>query len=160
MTSNVPLYGATGDSHNTKPNKETLINQAAILALKNEGYSEAEIGKELGLSTTYVRRLYDGALQYVPVEDIEKHRTLELSRLEAMHREIFKVLMSNANIIQGGRQLDFVDNNLKLSCVDKLIKVMERKARLLGLDKPYTVKVTMEEKPRPLADFYAAPASH
>jgi hypothetical protein len=89
-----------------------------ILDLRAEGLAFAEIARHLGFgSVEGCRQAYRRALDDVR-EVAEEHRDLQLARLE----EAIRVLMP---LVRTG----------DLKAVDRLVKVIDRIARLAGLDK-------------------------
>ncbi len=91
------------------------------LELRRAGYDYVSIGKILGVTAatagSYVR---NALLQFVGeiAETAEEVRQIELARLDAMQRSL-------------GEKLEHGD----LAAINTALRVMERRARLLGLDK-------------------------
>lgn len=117
-----------------------------------------EIGEKLGYSYVWVRKAYMKALKAIiqePAEDILK---MELARLDALQTEVIKVLQRTHLVVSKGMVVrDFLDDedgrpiidaltgkpltrrledsSPKLAAVDRALKIMERRAKYLGLDK-------------------------
>lgn len=147
------------------PNKSSTVTertryvQKRILQLRREGISFPDIAEELGMTQGYIYKAYKKALREIIVEDVEDLRKLELSKLEALEQEVMKVLAGFHPFISSGQVVrdvvedadgnptvnpttgDIVtvrlqDHAPKLAAVDRAVKLMERRARLLGLDTP------------------------
>ena len=101
-------------------------NRAKALALRIRGATYAQIGEQLKVTTTsahkYVR---DGMaeLNKVKLENAEEYRELELAKLD----------MFEAKLNSG---------ELDLAAVGMLLRISERRCRLLGIDAPAKVEAT------------------
>ncbi|MFA7604469.1 MAG: hypothetical protein WCY29_15830 [Novosphingobium sp.] len=106
----------------------SLQRQKASLELRRLGNSYAEIGRQVGISTSRAHALVTQALIEVRDsirEDVIELRALELSRLDGM---------------LGGLWPDARKG--QVGAVDRVLKIMERRARLLGLDAPAKIART------------------
>lgn len=155
------------------PLEKTRHLQATILRMKRDDptLTWPEIGEKLGYSYVWVRKAYMKALNAIiqePAEDILK---MELARLDALQTEVIKVLQSTHLVVSKGMVVrDFLDDedgrpiidaltgnpltrrledpSPKLAAVDRALKIMERRAKYLGLDKAMnsdSVGMTTEE---------------
>ena len=120
---NEEMVGKTGAAG--KKTVKTAISaerKKEALELRVKGHSIRAIAKILGVSTTQSHRLVDGALKDLAEENrhtATKLRAIELDRLDAMTLAI----MGDAEL----------GDNAK---IDRMLKIMERRAKLLGLDTP------------------------
>ena len=148
---------------------ETTELKQKILALRRRGLSFAKIGEELGYAGNYCHRLCADALKSIVYEDAHALRILESERLDEMYTNVMGVLedehyLVNAGCIvyqeipdldeDGNKQYDedtgelltlmvpMKDTAPILQSVDRLLKIMERRAKLMGLDKPVKVAHT------------------
>ena len=105
---------------------KTAALEAQCLHLRMAGYSHREIAAQLGIapSSAYkrVRHAFDEVNKH-NLDTAEQLRALELLRLD----ELLSALWDTA--IAGD-----------LKAVDRVLKVMERRAKLLGLDAPVMVE--------------------
>lgn len=146
------------------PSEYTRHLQNRILEMKRDGTGFAEIARELGVSDTYVKKMYKHALNLIVVDNVEQTRKMELLRLERAEREIVRVLQTFHPMVSGGSVVrDVVDGpdgevekdehdnpklvrledvGPRLAAVDRYLKIMERRAKLLGLDMPNKVALT------------------
>ena len=122
---------------------ETAERDAEAARLRGRGLSFAEIGKQLGMSRQSATVAVKRALADVVGEVAGEVRDIELGRLDTLH------LVRDAD----GRPLE--DSMPRLAAIDRIVKVMERRVRLLGLDAPVKqdVRVTdvLDEQIRQLA---------
>ena len=129
------------------------------------GATTRQIGAQLGISHTQVQNDRDVRLKAISDEDpnTEQYRTIEANRLERLLRAMYPLAV--------GRPAERDDDGLITrpeidpdpAAVDRVIKIMERRAKLLGLDRPIDVNVEAHQ----FVDFgwfddegdYAAPGN-
>lgn len=142
----------------------TKIKQKEIIRMKMEGFSFPQIAAYYGNTQGYIYKLYKKALKEIIEEDVKEYRKLELLKLEALEQEVTKVLQSFHPLVNAGSVVrDVLENEdgtlvldedenpvlvrlqdagPTLAAVDRAIKLMERRSKLLGLDKPTKVANT------------------
>jgi hypothetical protein len=102
------------------PKKLTAAERkAAALELRKSGATFEQIAATLGCSISYAHKAVTKALDRMVREPADALRKLELERLDSM-------LFGLWRRAKGG----------ETGAVDRVIKLMERRARLLGLDAP------------------------
>ena len=128
------------------------------------GVSFPKIGAEFGITQGYVYKLYKKALKEIIREPVEQLVKLELQKLDELEQEIRKILYANTPLVSsGGVVRDTVEDQAgrlvldengnpvtvklkdlgpKLQAIDRFLKLMERRARLQGLDKPIKTAMT------------------
>lgn len=100
--------------------EEASERQKMALALRREGASCEQIAKQMGLANRgVVNRLIKKAIEDIPKENAEEVLAMELERLDNAF------LVIRAKVKAGD-----------LKAIDTMLKIMERRARYLGLDKP------------------------
>ncbi|MBH1938972.1 hypothetical protein I5Q34_32725 [Streptomyces sp. AV19] len=112
---------------------------AEACELRARGWSYKRIADHLGAD---VHTIHDGvqrALRAIVQEPAEEVRTLELERLDRLYERAVEVLerrhvtVSQGKIIyEGGEPL--ADDGPVLQAIDRLLRIQERRAKLLGLD--------------------------
>jgi len=107
--------------------EEDALNDREALRLRSQGLSYREIADELGVDTSTAYRRTQRALSAVPVEDVESYRLLELDRLDALQRAIWDKA---------------IDGNL--NALDRVLAIMSRRSKLLGLDAPQRREHSLE----------------
>ena len=106
-----------------------LQRENSIVNLRLEGYTCAQIGEKLAeedgndkpYSKQYISRVlkrYYHQVRNELQESIEKEIQLELMRLDELHQVAYKQAIEDGS----------------LSAIDRVLKIMERRAKLLGLD--------------------------
>jgi len=102
--------------------RQETINE--VLKLRRAGLSINDIAREVGVATNTVRRYIERGLRELKearIEDVEMLRDLELERLEAIYARLAPRAL--------GESPD-------LAYVDRLLRVIELRARILGLLAP------------------------
>jgi hypothetical protein len=105
------------------PNPETIAKEAEVVKLRRGGLTWDLIGERVGLSPSGAHRAYERALVRVVAEDVTAIRTLETERLDLAQSAIW------GKVLQG-------DN----PSIANLLRIMERRAKLLGLDQPTRIQ--------------------
>jgi DNA-binding Lrp family transcriptional regulator len=96
--------------------------------MRDAGRSYQSIADELGLSKPTVYEAIGRALEDLVREPAERVRGQEVKRLDAMLEALW----------QQARVCD--DREIQLKTIDRVIKIQERRAKLLGLDAPERVE--------------------
>ena len=103
-----------------------------ILRLRKMGYDAQRISDELDIPLDRVSNIIKSALKKLSKDmkgAAEEIRSLELSRLDEMQSAIWDDCM-------GG----------KLTAIDRVLKIMERRSKLVGLDAPDRLNVKTDIK--------------
>lgn len=115
--------------------------------LRAEGWTYERIANEVGFADhTGARKAVQRALR-ASVRDANDTAThLELNSLDEMAREAWQVLQRTHVVVSQGRvvELDGVpvpDDAPVLAAIDRLLKIQERRSKLLGLDEPTRSRV-------------------
>jgi len=102
---------------------EMRQRESEIVELRTEGFVWREIAQRVNMSTAGVAKAYDRALTRIIAPSLERHRTTELDRLDILQRVYWQPAI-NGNL----RAADFV------------LRVIEKRAKLLGLDAPIKIQ--------------------
>lgn len=114
------------------PNTATLAEQAAeCFRLRRAGMSIDRIAKATGLSHGTVCNRISRALTDLVQPEAEAYRTLQEGRLDDGLRQVYRVLADPQ-----------ADGDTRLRAVDRLVRLEERRSKLLGLDAPESLVVT------------------
>jgi hypothetical protein len=105
------------------PTPERIDREREIVELRTEGYVWREIAVQVGMSTAGVYKAYNRAMTRVITPAVNEHRELELDRLDILQRTYWQPAV-NGNL----RAADFV------------LRVIDKRAKLLGLDAPIKVQ--------------------
>ncbi|MBN8424999.1 helix-turn-helix domain-containing protein [Microbacterium esteraromaticum] len=109
--------GDTPRPRRTSKRIERATRRAEAFALRRNGVSTATIAQHLGVHPRTVSTWIREAIQAIPEEDVAAIRKMELERLDA-------ILAPQMRLALAGDGL----------AVDRVLRIMERRARLLGLD--------------------------
>jgi hypothetical protein len=125
----------------------TAARDAEAAQLRANGLTYQAIAEKLGLShRDLARRAVERALAATVREPADELRQLELIRLDALWVEAVKVMTTEHITVNNGRVIEVDGVPLKddaptLSAIDRLLKIMERRAKLVGLDSATKVEV-------------------
>ncbi len=103
--------------------RELVEKEITIIELRQEGYIWREIAVMVDMSIAGVAKAYKRALTRHPHATIDEHRELELDRLDTLQRTFWKAAVEG-----NPRAADFV------------LRVIDKRAKLLGLDAPLKVQ--------------------
>jgi hypothetical protein len=105
-------------------NKRDLVEkETTIIELRHEGYVWREIATMVDMSIAGVVKAYKRALTRHPIAAIEEHRELELDRLDNLQRTYWQPAVAG-----------------NLRAADFVLRVIDKRAKLLGLDAPLKVQ--------------------
>jgi hypothetical protein len=129
----------------TVPGRDRIAataRQAEALRLRANGLYFDEIGQALGITKQAAFTLVTRALKTTLREPGEQVRTLELDRLDQLQVEALAVLRRRHVLVSGGKIVrddddqPLLDDGPALQAIATLLRIAERRARLLGLDAP------------------------
>jgi hypothetical protein len=129
---------------------EGAERDAEAVRLRTRGMSYTKISEQLGYGGHQnAARAVKKTLADVTREAAEEHVTIQLQRLDMMYEAELKVLEAHHYTVSQGRLIHLhedapplEDDSPVLSAVDRLLKIEERRSRLLGLDAPTKTTVT------------------
>lgn len=107
--------------------------RALALRLRREGYEWAYIGEQLGSSPQNAHHIVKKALENQIAEEATGLRALEAARLDDMMLALYTLATRN--------DPDQPMTRMQLEAVDRVLRIMERRAKLLGLDAPTQTQV-------------------
>lgn len=125
----------------------TVARDAEAAQLRANGLTYQAIADQLDYShRDLARRAVERALAATVREPTDELRQLELIRLDALWVEAVKVMTTEHITVNNGRVIEvdgvpLKDDGPTLSAIDRLLKIMERRAKLVGLDSPAKVEV-------------------
>lgn len=104
--------------HSMLPTEHKLEMEARARALRQCGLSYFEVAQKLDIDETKAMQLVVCSLNRIKPETRETKRHLEARRLDELYKVVHKEVVENENI----------------DAVNQAIKIMERRAKLEGLD--------------------------
>jgi hypothetical protein len=140
---------------------DTVKKDGEAAALRARSWTYRQIGEALGMSTSTAYDAVQRALADTLAEPAAAVRALELEKLDALERAVLVVLEREHVTVSQGRVVrrrtdeieqvngedkvdddgnpvyvweDILDDSPVLAAVDRLLKVADRRAKLLGLD--------------------------
>jgi hypothetical protein len=108
------------------PKPDVIAKEQEIVKLRRGGLTWDLIGERVKLSPSGAQKAYDRSLARVVAEDVQAIRQLETERLDLAQSAIW------GKVLQG-------DN----PSIANLLRIMERRAKLLGLDQPTRIQAEM-----------------
>ena len=129
-----------GDNPQSHANNAVVAaEQARCFELKLQGWSYRRIAKEMGLSLgTVSNRIKDAIAERVdPL--VEEYRAIELEKLEEAERPLWEQVLS-----ENPRDRGRLARN-----VEVLIKVSERRSKLVGMDAPEKQEIAAQVEHKP-----------
>lgn len=143
---------AHGPDGNFVANPDTAQRDAEAAQLRGKGWGYQKIADHFGISVSTAYEAVQRALRAVRAEGAAEVKELELERLDVMYDAVMKVLearhvtVSNGKVIQlpdaDGKLVPLEDDAPVLQAVDRLLKIQQRRAALLGLDAEQKVSVS------------------
>jgi hypothetical protein len=134
----------------TSPSVAAAELDARCLDLRRSGATYRQIAGQLGISAANAHKRVTRSLDRTRREPADGLRDLELVRLDALQAAATAVLAATHHVIQAGKvvvdgqEQPYVDHGPVLAAVNTLLRVAERRARLLGLDAPAKVDATVD----------------
>ena len=111
--------------------------------MRGRGKSYQQISDELGYGhRANAQRAIKRVMAETIAEPAEEARQFQLDQLDAMTQIAFDVLEANNYVVSDGRIVRddngqaIVDPEMVLKALDRLLKIQERRAKLLGIDAP------------------------
>lgn len=122
---------------------DTAERDAEATRLRARGQSYGAIAAELGyVDRAGARKAVQRALVAIVAEPAEEVRALQLEQLDRLTAAALAVLernhvtVSHGRIIRDDEDKPLLDDGPVLTAIDRLLKIQERRAKLLGLDAP------------------------
>jgi hypothetical protein len=143
-----PMSPKTVTKRTTTPHAlEQRKRQDEALALRRAGHDYATIATQLRYASRgAAHNAVTVALDRQPAEDAAIMRRLELERLDELLRVAWIQVHMDHVLVQDGRVITvedsegvkkpLIDHAGKMAALDRVIRIMERRAKLMGLDAP------------------------
>lgn len=140
--------GNDGKFTRTEENAERDA-QACHLRARGKSYSTIAREMDYGSGSAAYKAVQRG-LKAIVAEPSEEVRQFELIRLDGMWMAAQAVLEAQHFVISEGRVVrtdgrPIEDHDPILRSIDRLLKIQERRARLLGLDAPVKKEITISD---------------
>lgn len=145
------MGNANGGPTHQRANRARVGEQAArAYELRLTGMTLAAIAKEMGLSVGTVHARIEAHLAGHVDPLADEYRRVELDRLDDLQRRAYEVLDAKHLVAQNGKVVEHEGAPLRdhapvLAAIDRLVRISERRAKLLGLDMPAKVSATVTQ---------------
>ncbi|MEV6313375.1 hypothetical protein AB0M10_32900 [Streptomyces sp. NPDC051840] len=123
---------------------------AEAARLRARGHTYQQIADELGWANRGdAHHAVQRALQATVREAGDEVRAIELDRLDTLYRAALAVLEREHYTVSNGRVVSLdgagplPDDGPVLAAIDRLLKIQERRAKLLGLDAPTKAAISI-----------------
>jgi len=111
----------------------------------------ARVADEMGCSVFRVQKLLNKYIPKLLEKDASTHREIEIGKLDLLEEKLWAMVdedyytVSNGQVVymDTGDAVPDIDPILKI--IDRILKVSERRSKLLGLDKPIRVDATVTQ---------------
>jgi len=118
---------------------ETAERDAEAARLRARGLSYRAIAARMGVDVSTAHAAVQRALKATVEEPAADVRVLELERLDRMYETVMGVLERKHVTVSNGKVVTLDDEPIEddgpvLAAVDRLLRIQERRAKLLGLD--------------------------
>lgn len=131
----------------TGPKKLTASERdAKMWQLRIQGCTQREIAEQTGVTQGTVSQTLRAMLARREMHGGDMLRAWEVDKLDKLERELWEIYnRRHVTVAPGGRVAqdrdgnDILDDGPKLQAIDRLLKVAERRAKLLGIDSPQQV---------------------
>jgi hypothetical protein len=120
------------ESKTSRKRLEAFERKLRALELRKGGATFEQIGKTLDVSTATAYSYVMEALKETLREPADELRTLELERIDRLALALWPRAVGERESVDGR----IVVHPADLRAVDRVVKLMERRAALLGLDAP------------------------
>lgn len=119
------------NKQNVPKKHEMAVRSKRVLQMKLAGATYPEIAEAMGISLSTAHGDVQRALKDIPRDEAAQMRQEESLSLDRMKRELWAEAMDrDVSIIQ------------RLPLFDRLLKLSDRRAKLLGIDAPQSVEVS------------------
>ncbi len=139
-----------------------------IWAMTVSGWTQEAIAEELGIDQSTVSRAISAVRASIPEADKAQAYQRELEFLDVLRKQALEIASMPAAPVTAGKDGDVVrdpdtgavvrDYSGKLAAMDRAVKMHERYAKMMGLEAPTKVDVSVQEQTQQAAQAAAASA--
>jgi hypothetical protein len=148
----VAVSEARGGNGQFERDPEVARRDAEACRLRAQNLSYADIAAELGISKTAAYEGVQRVLAETVREPADELRQLELMRLDELAQKTREVMNATHYVVSQGKVVRLTragapleDDAPVLAAVDRLLRIQERRARLLGLDMPQRISIEAQQ---------------
>jgi len=125
-----------------------LERQRDALDLRLQRYTFEAIGDKLGISKMAAKKSIDKAMQAYRDDiaaKVPELRALESATLDALQQKLMEAVLIQIPISEinaEGVRVERIRTEINMQAVDRVLNIMERRAKMLGLDMPTKIAPT------------------
>lgn len=140
----LPKQHATNGKFMRTPEQIQADRKAADL--RSLGYTYQMIADRMDVSVAAAHRMVDRAIQEIPTEGTEQVRKMELEKLDNLERRLLYIINQQSyKTSASGRVIEYegkpvLDTTPQIQAIGAALKVIDKRAKLLGLDAPTKVE--------------------
>lgn len=147
-------FGPPGQKESARV-MQRVIQRHEALKLKAKGMSYFEIAQHMGLSNEtaykYVQEAAGELDQEARIKYAPRYREIECETLDFALRNLVSIVMGYRTVtVKGKPVVERVDPQHQVAAANSLVRIVERRAKLLGLDAPTKIAPTTPDG-RPLS---------
>jgi hypothetical protein len=143
----LPKQHATNGKFMRTPEQIQADRKAADL--RSLGYTYQMIADRMDVSVAAAHRMVDRAIQEIPTEGTEQVRKMELEKLDNLERRLIYIInQPSYKTSTTGRVVEYegkpvLDPGPQVQAITAALRVIDKRAKLLGLDAPTKVETEM-----------------
>lgn len=114
----------------------------------NRRMSNEQIAEKYGVSQETVKKRLNGYFPRKTLLELEKHRLREDDKLDMLEEEMMVLMNKDHYVVDKGQVImdpytghPLVDSEPKFKAVDRILKIIEAKRKMFGLDSPVKAEV-------------------
>lgn len=128
---------------------ETAERDAEAASLRSQSWTYNKIALHFGVTRQSAWAMVKRALNDTLAKPADDLREFEAARLDDLEETVYLELEKNHCVVSHGKIIyqgsdPLHDTASVLSCVDRLLRISERRSRLLGLDSPTKIETAGE----------------
>src|SRR5512142_145176 len=146
---------------------ELAERRAEMWRMRVNGYTQQQIGDRYGISQQAVSEQLRKAFTERPAAAVDEYRAVELDKLDRAERAVLEVMTRRHVTVSHGKVIEvwneetraeepLLDDGPVLTAVDRLVRIAQHRADLLGLKAPTRVSVEAESLSQEIAGLLAA----
>ena len=139
---NLKIKARDSDGRNIRT-PEQIENDHQAAEMKTRGATFRQIGQRFGLTPQGAYSMVQRAIDDIPREATAELIALELAKFDNLEQRYYGIMeKAHLHLTIKGDVVDFEDDALVMKAMDGLMRVADRRAKLLGLNAPTRTELT------------------
>lgn len=132
-------------------NAQRAERDEMILSMRRKGLTLEKIAAVVNLTPQMVSNIVRDMISKLPKANVEEYRKQELFQLDVMEERMLEILerrdvkVSASGKIVSGKDGALPDDAQSMAASQTLLKIQDRRAKLLGLDAPTRIDTTVND---------------